>query len=60
MGIDYTISYNYSTMDYAQLSQKFYSGRTAIVVIAKILGWPCRSTVLGIQIFFLAAEVAIE
>ena len=31
MGIDYTISYNYSTTDYAQLSQKFCSGRTAIV-----------------------------
>ena len=47
MGIDYTISYNYSTMDSEQLLQKFYSGRTAIVVIAKIIGWP-----LGIPIFF--------
>ena len=55
MGIDYTISYNYSTMDSEQLLQKFYSGRTAIVVIAKIIGWP-----LGIPIFFSAAEVAIE
>jgi len=56
----YTISYNYSRVDPAQLSQKFCSGRTAILVIANILGWPCRSTVLGIPIFFTAAEVAIE
>ena len=32
--------------------QKFYSGRTANVVIAKILGWPCRSTVLRESLFF--------
>ena len=43
--------------------QKFYSGRrpTANVVIAKILGWPCRSNAyFGNSYFFPAAELAIE
>ena len=40
MGIDYTISYNYSTMDYAQLSQ---NGRMATVD-----GCSCRNVVVAI------------
>ena len=59
MGIDYTISYNYCTMDYAQLSQ---NGR-----IATVDGCSCRNVVVAIQghhianlNLFPAADVAIE